>query len=371
MHAPADVLLLHDGELSDVAALLDDLDVAWVEARSDDSPAEAAPLVIGTPAALLRWERAGALGEAARIAICDGGGRMMDRELEAHGVDFALRRPVHPSALRLLILHLVYRGPERRRLRRVNATLPVRYRAGWRPGRGLLLEFSVGGCRLLTDRDLPAGQRIKVVLPVELGLGRKLALKGRVVRCDRALSGEADERIAAIDFGEIPPDAHQRLAAGVVARARRAVVTASAPTATPAAVGARSEAGPTDRRRLPRGHYTKAVHGHIDHEQIVLMGSNLSAKGMQVDVEPRLAIGACLQLDLYGHGEIPPLRLEARVARDDGEQGLYLEFVRLWPGAPALIERLIKTLPLVSPGEGDLVISEVVVPDGRRARSRD
>jgi len=189
MHAPVEVLLLHDGELSDVVALLDELDLQWAEVRSGGSPPGVVPLVIGTPVLLLRLERAGALGEAACIAICEGGGRMLDRKLEAHGVDFALRRPVHPAALRLLILHLVYRGPERRRLRRVNATLPVRYRAGWRPCRGLLLEFSVGGCRLLTDRDLPAGHRIKVMLPAELGLGRKLALKGRVVRCDPALSG--------------------------------------------------------------------------------------------------------------------------------------------------------------------------------------
>jgi len=54
------------------------------------------------------------------------------------------------------------------------------------------------------------------------------------------------------------------------------------------------------------------------------------------------------------------LRLEARVARDDGERGLYLEFENLWPGAPDLIERLLKTLPLVSPGEGRFVISEVI-----------
>jgi hypothetical protein len=87
---------------------------------------------------------------------------------------------------------------------------------------------------------------------------------------------------------------------------------------------------------------------------------------MQVDPEPRLALGQTLKLDLYGHGDIPPLRLEARVARDDGEQGVYLEFTKLWPGAPALIERLIKTLPLLSPGEGEMVISEVI--ESRRDR---
>ena len=105
------------------------------------------------------------------------------------------------------------------------------------------------------------------------------------------------------------------------------------------------------------------MHGRVEDDQLVLMGSNLSPKGMRVDAEPRLQVGACLKLNLYGHGDIPPLRLEARVARNDGEQGLYLEFTDLWPGAPALIERLIKTLPLVSPGAGGMVISEVVEAD--------
>jgi len=368
MQAPPDVLLLHDGELSDVASLLGELEVEWVEARAGRRVEGDAPLVIGTPARLLRFAAPDDPDAIARIAICDGGGKTLDRKLEAHGIDFVLRRPVHPAALRLLVLHMIYRGPERRRLRRVNATVPVRYRAGWRSHRALLLEFSVAGCSLLVDHALPARQRIKVILPAELGLGRKLAPKGRVVRSAPAPSGRPGEHVTAVDFGQLLPDAHQRLAAAVVARARQAVapVRALRPTGAPdggSAGDGRAEADLRDRRQLPRGVYTKAVHGRMEGGQIVLMGSNLSPRGMQIDVEPRLGVGNTLRLDLYGHGDIPPLRLEARVARDDGEEGLYLEFVKLWPGAPALIERLIKALPLATPGEGGLVISEVIEGD--------
>jgi hypothetical protein len=116
-----------------------------------------------------------------------------------------------------------------------------------------------------------------------------------------------------------------------------------------------------DRRRMPRGHYTKAVHGQLGEQRVVLVGANLSPRGMQVDPDPRLALGMRLKLDLYGHGSIPPLRIDARVARDDGERGLFLEFEGLWPGAPAILERLVKTLPLITPGTGaGMVISEVV-----------
>jgi len=346
-----------------VASLLGELEVEWVEARAGRRVEGDAPLVIGTPARLLRFAAPDDPDAIARIAICDGGGKTLDRKLEAHGIDFVLRRPVHPVALRLLVLHMIYRGPERRRLRRVNATVPVRYRVGWRTHRALLLEFSVGGCSLLVDHALPAGRRVKVTLPAELGLGRKLAPKGHVVRSAPAHASRPGEHVTAIDFGELAPDAHQRLAAAVVARARRTVAPVTAPRPVGAADGGRAEADLRDRRQLPRSVYTKAIHGRVEGERIVLMGSNLSPRGMQIDAEPRLGVGNALRLDLYGHGDIPPLRLEARVARDDGEDGLYLEFVKLWPGAPALIERLIKTLPLATPGEGDLVISEVIESD--------
>ncbi|MBW2316552.1 MAG: PilZ domain-containing protein [Deltaproteobacteria bacterium] len=367
MNAPVEVLLLHDGELSDVAALLGEFEVEWLEVLARGSQPAAAPLLIGTPARLLRFELPGGPDSVARIAICDGAGagKTLRRKLEAHGVDFVLRRPVHPAALRLLVLHMIYRGPERRRLRRVNATIPVRYRVGWKARQALLLEFSVGGCSLLMDRVLTGGKRIKVFLPEELGLGRKLGLKGHVVRSEAAASGQPGEQVVAIDLGELPPDAHQRLAAGVVSRARKTAAPIDVPKrGGPEPIEALDEVSDGgERRRLPRGIYTKAVHGRVDGAQLVLMGTNLSPKGMQVDPEPRVELGASLKLDLYGHGDIPPLRLEARVARDDGERGLYLEFVRLWPGAPAVIERLIKTLPLVAPGEGRMVISEVVESD--------
>lgn len=376
METLMEVLLLHDGELSDIAALLDDLGVSWVEGRSAHTIAGTPGLVIGTPQHLLRWESDGDVRSVSRMAFCDGGGRTLDRKLEAEGIDFILRRPIHPTALRLLILHLIYRGPERRRLRRVSAAVPVKYRTGLWPRSGLLLEFSVGGCQLLTDDRLPADKAIRMTLPSDLGLGRKLAIKGRVVRSELAPDGSRGEFVVAIDFGDLTPDVHQRLAAAVVARARQIRAPAPNMITAPRAVAGVPEPcaippgpqpmklpdnGPSERRNEPRGRYTKAVHGRLGDENVVLMGTNLSPRGMQVDCEPRLAVGTKMKLDLYGHGDIPPLRMEAVVARDDGEQGWFLEFQNLWPGAPALLERLIKTLPLAAPGtDSGMVITEVV-----------
>ena len=360
---PTEVLLLHEGELADVAALLEELEVDFAQGRAAQMVEGAPALVIGTPTHLLRFRPTGAAHAAVRIAVCQGGGRTLDRKLEDDGVDFVLRRPVHPAAMRLLILHMIYRGPERRRLRRVNAALTVRYRVGWRARRGLLLEFSVGGCSLLVGRAISTGRRVTVTLPAEVGLGRKLVVKGRARRSEPAPDGSAD-RVVAVDFGELSPDAHQRLAAAVVARVRSTTRETSALRPPPPGSDGSFEKPEVDldeRRRLPRAYYTKAVHGRLGEEQLVLMGSNLSPAGMQVDPEPRLALGARVKLDLYGHADVPPLRLDARVARDDGELGLYLEFENLWPGAPATLERLVKRLPLISPGSGSsMLIGEVI-----------
>jgi hypothetical protein len=356
MDASTEVLLLHEGELADVAALLDELEVEWAQGRAAQAVAGAPALVIGTPNHLLRFRPSGQAHAAARIAVCEGASRTLESRLEGDGVDFILRRPVHPAALRLLVLHMIYRGPERRRLRRVNAALRTRYRAGWRPRSGLLLEFSVGGCSLLVDREVATGRGIRVTLPAEIGLGRKLSIKGQVMRSEPAPDGKAGERVLAIDFGDLSADAHQRLAAAVVARVRPPA--SEAPAARPPA---RPELAVGERRHQPRSHYTKAVHGQLGEQRVVLVGANLSPRGMQVDPDPRLSTGMRLKLDLYGHGSIPPLRLDARVARDDGERGLYLEFENLWPGAPAILERLVKTLPLITPGtRRGMVISEVV-----------
>jgi len=358
METSTEVLLLHEGELADVAALLGELEVEWAQGRAAQAVAGAPALVIGTPTHLLRFRPSGPGHAAARIAVCEGASRTLESRLEDDGVDFILRRPVHPAALRLLILHMIYRGPERRRLRRVNAALRIRYRTGWRRRTGLLLEFSVGGCGVLVDREIATGRSIRVTLPAEVGLGRTLVIKGQVMRSEPAPDGKPGERVLAIDFGDLSPDAHQRLAAAVVARVRP--TTAQDPDAS-GEPSRRSELAAGERRHLPRSHYTKAVHGQLGEQRVVLVGANLSPRGMQVDTDPRLSPGMRLKLDLYGHGSIPPLRLDARVARDDGERGLYLEFENLWPGAPALLERLVKTLPLITPGSGrGMVISEVV-----------
>jgi len=365
------VVLLHEGELDDAATILDALDVEVHENAEPGMPGAAPDLVVGTPVWLLAWQVRGDVPPV-RIAVCEGGSRTLDHRLQAAGVDYVLRRPVHPAALRLLLLHALYRGPERRQLRRAEAGVPVRVATGWRRRRALLLEFSTGGCRVLVPGALAEGDRIKVTLPEALGLGRTLGVTGRVLRCEPALDGEPGEHVAAVEFDELGADVHQRLAAAVVARAHKASAPAARAGPSPSAAPAASvwpDREIAERRHQPRARYERPVRAEDGGEHRVLMGANLSPQGMRVAPDPRLCLGDRMQLELFGSGDVPPVCVEAEVARNDGDRGLYLAFRGLWPGAPALLDRIVRSLPLVSAGDGDeVVISRVldVEPAARR-----
>ena len=63
-----------------------------------------------------------------RIVVADKLTKALQRELERSRPDFLVRRPFHPAALRLLILHALYAGPERRASARVALSAAIRFR---------------------------------------------------------------------------------------------------------------------------------------------------------------------------------------------------------------------------------------------------
>ncbi len=110
-------LLVHRGELDDVAAALEAL---GAEVRAVASPTNARAVlgrargVVGTPQPMLELLEAGGTGEATSIVVCEGLSRTLAARLDQSKIDYVLTRPVHPAALSLLLQHVFYRGPERR-----------------------------------------------------------------------------------------------------------------------------------------------------------------------------------------------------------------------------------------------------------------
>ena len=174
------LLMLHDGELADVKTLAESIGVQVIEGVATGAVAEWDVLV--TSARYAKSEHlTGARPNAVRIAVLDRNSRTLRTLLRRSGVDLVVRRPVHPAALRLLLVHALYRGPERR-TRRVAVGAPVRFRLGLLKRDGTLADLSMRGCLLLSRHHVRVGQGVVVWVPDPATDGRSFALRGSVVR---------------------------------------------------------------------------------------------------------------------------------------------------------------------------------------------
>jgi len=181
------VLLLHDGELAELAEVVDAL--GGIDRRGNPSEADrtrAWDVIIASAGRMLELHEYIADHSAVRIAVLDGDSKTLRKMLLRVDTDLLVRQPVHPAALRLLILHALYHGPEKRRTSRVSMGAPIRFRSGLRRRPAILAELSTRGCRLMVDsgrhRAVP-DRLLTVVLPPEVtGDGRPLSLRGHVMR---------------------------------------------------------------------------------------------------------------------------------------------------------------------------------------------
>jgi hypothetical protein len=129
------------------------------------------------------------------IAVVDGASKTMLAHLDRLGASVIVQRPIHPRALRLLLLHELYRGPERRRRRRTSIGYPIRVGAGLFKQRAILLELSSTGAGLELAPIPKIGAVLKLILGRELTGSRPLKLRGKVVR---VVKPAADERGAGV-----------------------------------------------------------------------------------------------------------------------------------------------------------------------------
>lgn len=366
-------LIVHDGELEDVAALLDELGAPWRELRGDGEAPEAAagcPLVLATPRRMLEWlsapgEQAGPRPVA--IAVLQSDSRSLRAKLRRADVHYLVRRPVHPAALRLLLLHALYRGPERRRAERMSVGVPVRYRAGFWRRRAILSDLSMRGCGLLLRERLETAGPLRVYLPPALGAGRTLALRGRVVRSAPAPGDEAGGWTTAVQFEDMAADAERRLRNAVMVHAcGPASLPELGDAGGPAQAGEADRDALGDRRAEPRRRFSRRVITLAEEASGVVMGRDLSRGGMRIEPGLEASVGDTLRLALPLDAGETPLVVEARVARDDGERGLVLRFENLSEPADMRLKRMLSYLPICASHPdpdadyADLVVSQLL-----------
>jgi hypothetical protein len=396
------ILLIHDGELADVRDTFDDLGLGFVESPSARATSESmreAGIVIASPRFLLETLVAEDFG-GVRIAITEGESKTLRGMLHRSGIEWLVRRPFHPAALRLLVLHCMYRGPEKRRASRVSIGAAVHYQVGWRKRGALLAEISEHDCRILAPRPVAIGRRLRVRLPSELAGGKALVLEGRVVRAGKAAEGDGAHEVCVL-FDPLGSTENLRLKelvrahnqgpamlAGPLARhlARRrssdpdsaprqprSAISFGGPVATEGAADASAvpSSANEERRGDARHTFDRRVIALGEQATRVLVGRDISHGGMRVDPSPMLHLGQELQIAIHVPGNDSPLVLEVRVERVDREEGgseggMLLRFLDPSPTAAEYLAGVLEGLPQIqttssADGPGAVhLISEIV-----------
>lgn len=407
MPAQPALLVLDDGELGDLVSLLSEMGIAFAHLRGSAIPEQLKPperVIVTTPrrAMLTKdWPRSAPY----RIAVVTEESNTLRAMLRRVGFDLLLRRPVHPVALRLVLLRALYAGDEKRREERVTVGLEVQFRSGFWRKKALLADISLRGCRLLAEQALSPGARINVPLPKELAedgftlpckvvrVGAKPEADGRfeiglafenlskdkyavvrnVLRQLSEAAGMEEARVLAPNKPRPapapgsaekppvqaplplkrpplrrlpllpPPPPRAKLAAPKPAEAPAKPAPPSAPPAAPKKPG--------DRRQHSRASFEKQVARLDDEANSVLLGRDLSVGGMRVEYHDRVRIGDLLELAVYVSPREEPIVVKARVAHDAGD-GLGLTFEGMTPDVSARIERLIARLPSIESLQG-------------------
>jgi hypothetical protein len=157
-------------------------------------------------------EASGGEDPPVRVVVVDQDSKTLRDQLRQVGFDFLVRRPVHPEALRLLIMHSLYRGDEKRREPRVAVGLEISFQTGEIPRRATLVDLSTGGCRLISPFEIEVGKLVLVTLPESLGAAEAITLEGRILRSsyDKRI-GEEGMYSAAVQFENLSSDLRNEL----------------------------------------------------------------------------------------------------------------------------------------------------------------
>ena len=387
------VLLLHDGELDDVRELLEELGADYVHLRGGDIPERVDPpekLFIATSRRAMmasEWPaRRGTPHTLTQIGIVSEDSNTLRSMLRRIGFDLLIRRPVHPYALRLVILRALFCGDERRREKRVPVGYEISYRSGIRRRKAMLVEFTTLGCRLVSDQPIGLGSRLTLDLPSEVTAGRPLQLQAKVVRSIEGGDGTRGEQYTlGLRFEKMKVGKRRHLLqilkartggplvlSETMARVSGALSEGSAPAPprgggkAPVAAAASAE----DRRKNARANFQGPVSSLGEEANLVLMGRDLSVGGMRVEPHPELEMGKTLQLAIYGAPREEPFLVRATVVRNDGDEGVGLSFDQIEGSVAARLESLVAGLPSVESlrgGETDAlgsIVSRILQREG-------
>ncbi|UCE85708.1 MAG: PilZ domain-containing protein [Deltaproteobacteria bacterium] len=298
----------------------------------------------------------GAGGRPVWIALHDGDPLPIRDSMRGLGVHYLVHAQIQPAVLRLLLLHALYEGTEKRAMPRtlVGSRVTVRVqRTSWS---ATLLDLALDGCRILSTREVEVGRTVTVVWHTRSGPEPELLLRGRAIRVEREEDGPTGfaHRIA-VSFGGIDPVARAHLESIFSGTSTEAAITTLAAQnrnlrdAGPARRGGSREIVLEDverraRSRVPFSRRVTALIGEASH---VMIARDLSLHGIRIEPTHGLPLGAELRLAIYSADQRQPVFVYAQVARDDGEEGLALIFKEVEARMRRRLDRMVKSGPAI------------------------
>jgi len=364
---PPHAVILDDGELVEVRAMLDEMQVPYVDGlpRRGDGPERAIPLLITTPEGARRLGRH-LPANYLHLVVASEGDETADLPC-----DFLVRGGVEAAVLRLLTQRAGYDGPERRCMLRVAIGGPVALYVEGEEFEAQLAQLSIGGCGLVAQERPQEGLRACLVFPRERTTPRSLSVEGRILSVREAKDGVQPRYDVSIAFDDLELSDRVTLRALMAGqpidfRPKPSLrVDPGPPSASARAPRRRRAVVPDegDRRGSPRRLYNRQLLGGSEGIARVLIARDISIGGMRVEREARFALGDELKISIYGGVGVSPVLLKAVVERDDGVDGWFLRFAPLSPAVEHDLSILMESLaPLeLSAGTGH-IITEVLDP---------
>ncbi len=270
-------------------------------------------------------------------------GRKYLRGLGAH---FLIHTQIDTESLRLLFGQLLYRGQERRGTLRLPIGCEIRYRTGLGSQKAALVELSMESCRIVASDELQADTPVTLELPAELFGGTPVELSGSALRCvPYEARSQAPGFSVVIAFQRLEPQLRKQLEDVLAGRGLGAWVAPLEFVNQPEPEILLEELAEERRGHLRRVYPRRVVTFSPEVPEQVVLGHDLSPKGVRIEGRAGLELGSQITLALYGRSREEPVVVDAKLVADHKESGMGLEFVSVTPEQKQELEKLIAPLP--------------------------
>jgi len=367
-------VILDDGELAEIRTMLGEAGIPFVdEIPEGRTPERAIPLLVTTPrrarALTDSVEGAGLPPNYLHLVVSEAEDASTGDLLVGVPCDFVIQRPIDPDVLRLLTQRAGYEGPERRRMLRVAIGAAIELQVDGETCAAQLAQLSIGGCGLVVSEEIDEDALLSIDFPRALTEPRELSLQGHVLSV-REIPGSGGKNYdISVTFDPIPLTDRVTLRSVMAGqpidfRPRPSLRVDPGPPAVAAySPRRRRSVVPVsgDRRKRPRRIYNRQILGGTEGIARVLIGRDISTRGMRVERGALFELGHEIKLAIYGGMGVSPVLLKAVVERDDGDAGWFLQFAELSEAVESDLTELLESLPPIGTADGaGSILTEVL-----------